>query len=373
MMGGGSAERTMIDKHQGRRVLNRRGFISGMAAAAALLPADTFAQSISLADAARRGGVTFGASITADQIETDPDYIALVLSQCSVLVPSWDLKWRAVESRQGEFDFQGADLLVGLARLNGKQVRGHTLMWHRAIPQWVPQSRVVDLALEHIERTVTRYHGHITQWDVVNEPIHAASPVSGLRQSPFLAQAGPGYLDQAFRRAAAAGPDAVLFMNEFGLYYDEPEQELKRQATITLLRRLLDRGVPVHGLGVQGHLIAGKPFDPDRFTRFLETIAGMGLKTMITELDISEQMLKERDVGERDRILADHVGKFVAAAMAARGCEGVVTWGLSDRYSWIHDSADQARPDRLASRPLPFDANLRPKPMVDAISRAIAS
>jgi endo-1,4-beta-xylanase len=49
----------------------------------------------------------------------------------------------------------------------------------------------------------------------------------------------------------------------------------------------------------------------------------------------------------------------------------VITFGLSDRYTWLQE--DFPRDDEAPRRPLPFDDKLRRKPAYDALHRRLAS
>jgi endo-1,4-beta-xylanase len=103
-------------------------------------------------------------------------------------------------------------------------------------------------------------------------------------------------------------------------------------------------------------------------------LAGLGLIIQITELDVTDENAPA-DEAVRDRLVADTYARFLDTALDETAVKMVVTWGLSDRHSWIvrretHES--KWRSDGLSPRPLPFDANLRPKPACEAIARAFA-
>lgn len=214
-----------------------------------------------------------------------------------------------------------------------------------------------------------RYAGKIHSWDVVNEIIQ---PKDGrrdnLRITPWLQLLGPNYIDLAFRLTAAADPKALLVYNEYGLDYDNPEQETKRTAVLKLLERLRAKSVPIHALGIQAHLSPGdNKFNPKKLRQFLHHVAGLGLKILITELDVVDKKLP-RDIKVRDRIIAAVYEDYLSTVLEEKAVIAVITWGLSDRYSWLNEF--EPRPDRAPVRPLPLDAQMQRKLAWNAIARA---
>jgi endo-1,4-beta-xylanase len=133
-------------------------------------------------------------------------------------------------------------------------------------------------------------------------------------------------------------------------------------------------GTPVDAVGIQAHLAAvgGPPLSVPKLKRFVAEIAALGLEIQVTELDVTDARAPA-DIGIRDRLVADTYSRFLDAVLAEPAVKMVVTWGLSDRHSWIvRHETNQAkwRKDGLPSRPLPFDADLRPKPACTAIANA---
>jgi GH35 family endo-1,4-beta-xylanase len=192
-----------------------------------------------------------------------------------------------------------------------------------------------------------------------------------LRKTVFLDQIGPDYLDLAYHAARTADPGACLVVNEYGLVYDTPDQDQKRAAVLRLLERMRRAGTPVDALGVQGHLdVGGDPFSPAKFRRFLAEVAALELDIQITELDVTDEHATAA-IAARDRLVANAYARFLDAALDEPSVSVVVTWGLSDRHSWIvrHECNSQAwRKDRLPSRPLPFDPKLARKPAWNALA-----
>jgi len=98
----------------------------------------------------------------------------------------------------------------------------------------------------------------------------------------------------------------------------------------------------------------------------------MGLEIQITELDCTDE-LAPADISERDRIVADEYRRFLDVVLDEPAVKIVMTWGLSDRYSWIvrhENNPEQRRRDGMEERPLPFDRDLERKPAWYALAEA---
>lgn len=215
-----------------------------------------------------------------------------------------------------------------------------------------------------------RYAGRIGEWDVVNEAVEPnQGRADGMRdKSIWLQTMGERYIDVAFRTARQADPKARLFLTDFGLEHNSSRCEQRRNAILRLLDRLMSRHVPIDALGIQGHL---KPyregFDQRVFADFLERIRGFGLRIAITEFDIADRG-GPPDITKRDAEVAAVGRAFLDVALACPVVDSVLTWGLSDRYSWLSTYPDYRWPDGQPSRGLPLDINLRRKPLWSAIA-----
>jgi endo-1,4-beta-xylanase len=288
------------------------------------------------------------------------------------------------------FDFSNTDLLAKFALDKQIKFRGHPLVWHNVNPEWLiskfknsntTNKEIENILINHVSTVVKRYAGQVHSWDVVNEAINISDrQINGLRDTTksgvkgdkyptwfnFL---GENYIDLAFRTAAEADPEAMLVYNDFDLDYDTPEQEKRRIAVLDLLYRLISRGTPVHALGIQAHLQGDETrFNPSKMLNFLGNVGSLGLKIIITELDVADNKLP-KDIEIRDRLVAKAYEQYLSAVLQEPAVIGVITWGLSDRYTWL--SSYKPRTDGAPVRPLPLDANLKPKPAWYAIARAL--
>ena len=141
---------------------------------------------------------------------------------------------------------------------------------------------------------------------------------------------------------------------------------------LRLLRRLLEAQVPIDALGLQAHLLMDEPFRQDLFAGFLRTVREMGLAVLVTELDMREGRQLPAGFAARDAAVAGRVQEVVGTALE-QGCRTVLTWGLSDKDSWLARDPDVMRKDGLAHRGLPLDAEGNRKPMWQALADAFAA
>jgi endo-1,4-beta-xylanase len=369
-----------------RRQLSRRHVLaSGVAALGAGIAVPVMAplqaaEADSLKRLAAEKGLIYGTTISAKQITQDAAFIALVEQQAGLVVPENDMKWQDINlGAPGKDDYSRADTIAGFAVESGMALRGHNLLWYFRTPSWfftLPDRAAKERAvIDHITTLAGRYRGIVHSWDVVNEPIEPKDGrPDGLRKAVFLEALGPSYLDLAYRLTHETDPKARLVVNEYDIELDAPEHEARRTVLLALLERMQKARTPVNAVGIQAHLraVGGPPFSPDKLRRFLRDIAALGLTIQITELDVTDESAPA-DIAVRDRLIADAYRRFLDAALDEPAVKMVVTWGLSDRHSWIvRHETNQAkwRKDGLPSRPLPFDADLRPKPAFTALAEA---
>ena len=340
------------------------------------------AETVTLRKLAAEKGLLYGTTVAAAQITGDPPFADLVRQEASLVVAENEMKWQVINrGAPGDDDFAPADTIATFAAANKLVLRGHNLLWYHRTPEWffdLPDKAAQRQAVvEHVQQLAGRYRGRIHSWDVVNEPIEPKDGrPDGLRTAVFLETLGPEYLDLAYRTARDADPNARLVVNEYDVELDAPEQEARRIALLHLLEGMRRSGTPVDAVGIQAHLTAasGPPFSASLLRRFLADIASLGLTIQITELDVTDEKVPA-DLTVRDNLVADTYRRFLNAALDEPAVKMVVTWGLSDRHSWIvRRETYQAkwRIDDAASRPLPFDADLEAKPAFDAIAGAFA-
>jgi endo-1,4-beta-xylanase len=336
----------------------------------------TAAGTQSLSQRAAAKGIIYGASLRREDLQATPNLVTPYKQECAMMVPEWELKWWAGSAHMRPdlhvFDFKDADWMMQLAREHGWLVRGHTLVWHLSLPHWfdktVQRQNAEQVLTRHIKTVVGYYAGQIHSWDVVNEAIDPKDGrADGLRKSPWLEFLGPDYIDLAFRLTAQADPKTMLVYNDYGIEYDTPEDEAKRVAVFKLLERLKAKGTPIHALGIQSHLSAHQKINPTKLRKFLADVAKLGLKILITELDVADELVPA-DLQQRDQLVAAAYEDYLNVVLQEPAVVAVVTWGLHDPFSWLKDAAP--RQDKLPVRPLPLDDGFKRKLAWQAIARA---
>lgn len=348
--------------------LTRRQALGAGAGLAALASATTAALSQARSG---RGPIPLGSAAQIETFRDDPRYREALKRYCDVIVPMNDLKWEAIRHDRTRFDFSGADELVAFAQQNGQALRGHTLLWGEGVPGWVntmsSRAEAERELVAHIEKVVDRYKGKIATWDVVNEVINNDRAKSGpYRDTIWQRLLGPEHIEIAFRTAARVDPKARLVLNDFNFEEPGPLVAERRKTALAIARRLKDKGIPVHGIGMQAHLYAENPIDVHGLQAFVSDIAALGLDVEITELDVIDWKLPA-DAATRDRAAASLVSTYLNAVATVLPPKAIVTWGLTDRYSWVHDTFP--RKDAARARPLPLDEDYKPKLMMNVLGR----
>ncbi|MFH8450208.1 endo-1,4-beta-xylanase [Streptomyces fungicidicus] len=339
--GGGGPARGRL-----RAVLGGATTVLLTATALAALPQTTAHAADTLGAAAAEKGRYFGAAVAANHLG-EAQYAATLDREFNSVTPENEMKWDAVEPNRGSFSFSRADQIVDHAQGKGMKVRGHTLVWHSQLPGWVSGLGATDLRSamnNHITQVMTHYKGEIHSWDVVNEAFQDGG--SGARRSsPFQDRLGDGFIEEAFRTARAADPNAKLCYND----YNTDGVNAKSNAVYTMVRDFKSRGVPIDCVGFQSHFNPNSPV-PSDYQANLQRFADLGVDVQITELDIEGS----------GQAQATNYGNVVRACLAVTRCTGITVWGIPDKYSW-----------RSSGTPLLFDDNYNKKPAYDAALSAL--
>lgn len=368
----------------GSLIIPRRQFLGGMICAG-LASVDgsvglgharqPVTQPVTLKAVAERAGLFWGAAVDSQQIQPESQFAEAVVRECSVIVPEWEMKWGAVEPERGRRIYARSDAIVKFADRHQLKIRGHALVWHGSLPRWASETLKQDsdwnVLASFITATLNRYSSSsFIHWDVINEVIEPRhGRADGLRSSPYLNVFGPEYIRRALVLAHEHAPNVRLYINEYGLDYDGGIERDRRAALLRLIENLKKSDTPLHGIGIQAHLYGrGRSrFSQEALRRFLADIAGHGLKITITELDVPERDVS-LPVEERDRFVVHEVARYLDVVLDEPAVEGIVTWGLSDRYSWLNA---ELRGTGTRNRGLPLDENLAPKPVTHAIIEAL--
>jgi endo-1,4-beta-xylanase len=311
-------------------------------------------------------GLRIGTAVIPFDLDT-PAYTAILAEQFSAVTPGNEMKWGVVEPTRAVFDWSGADRLVRFAEQHGQLVRGHTLLWHNQLPDWlttgvangtISNSQLMGLLEQHIFTEVGRYRGRIWQWDAANEFFTDSNP-SGINPNDFwVSHLGPGIIPQAFRWAREADPHALLFYNDYNIA-GEDGTNAKSDAVYAWLQQMLDQGVPIDGVGDQGHLDTRYGF-PTQMTQDFQRYASLGLKVAITEADVRTFV-----DSPTTQVPTDHLATFaqpyefsqmLKACLAVPECISFTVWGFGDADSWVPGFFTGEGYATL------YDVNLKPKP-----------
>ncbi len=361
--------------------LPRRLALAGGAAlltggAASVGPAPGIAASDGLHSRAQSKGMFYGAAIDHAMLRRDAAYMARVPVECGMVVAEASFKWEQIRPTPDRFAFEAAEELMAFAASRRLRVRGHTLVWHEAMPDWLPAqlspATGERILATHVRTVAQHFRQRLAHWDVVNEVVQPEDGNAlGLRSTPWLKALGPRYLDIAFETCAATDPGALRVLNEYGTDYAVPWEEKKRGALLDLLASLKARNVPIQAVGLQAHLDASQvALDQKVLNNFVNAIASMGLGIIVTELDVRDNNLPA-DIASRDAAVAAHTRAWLDAVLACPAVSGVMSWGLSDRRSWLNEKYTRA--DGLPQRPLPLDVDLGRKEMWEAIAASLAT
>ena len=301
----------------------------------------------------------------------------LIKQQFNSITPENAMKMGPVHPEPNRYAWQDPDAIVDFAQKNGMKVRGHTLCWHNQTPKWFftdsngkQLSREVLLTRlkQHINDVVGRYKGRIYAWDVVNEAVPDTGK-SIYRESKFYEIIGEDYIEKAFEYAHVADPDAKLFYNDYNT-----ESSAKREKIYQLLKKLKDKKVPVHGVGLQGHWSVDEPSQQE-LEKSIDQFSGLGLMVQITELDISvypkEHERREKKLTDRGELTAEMIEKQAAQYKMLfdvfRKYKGIISgvtfWNVSDKSSWLDNFPVPGRKDY----PLLFDQHYKPKKAFEGV------
>ncbi|MAW93733.1 MULTISPECIES: endo-1,4-beta-xylanase [unclassified Leeuwenhoekiella] len=333
------------------------------------------------------GKFLMGTALNARQINGyNPEELEVVKSNFNSIVAENCMKSERLVPEKGKYDWSTADKFVEFGEQNGMVVHGHTLIWHSQTPRWffkddagneIDKEELTKRMQEHIATVVTRYKGRIKSWDVVNE---AVLDDGSLRESKFYKLLGEDFIKIAFEAAHEADPDAELYYNDYSTSIPE-----KRDGIVRMIKNLQDQGVPIHGVGMQGHVGMDYP-ELKEFEKTIEAFSDLGLKVAVTEFDITvlpspwknqgAEVSANFDYEDRMNPYPEKLPDSVNNAFNARcldffklflkhedKLDKVTMWGVNDGNSWRNNWPVGGRTDY----PLLFDRQNKPKGVVDSI------
>ncbi len=312
-----------------------------------------------------------GVAVSPQALRTDE--AALVRKEFNSLTAENAMKMGPVHPRENQFNWSGGDSIAAFARKHNMKMRGHVLVWHKQAPKWfftdakgdtVSREVLMSRIKHHITEVVSHFKGKVYAWDVLNEVI-SDNPGEQFHNTAFIRICGEGFIDSAFAWAHAADPEALLFYND----YNEIDP-VKRKKIIQMIGSLKAKGIPVHGIGLQGHWAIMEP-TREQLEQTLADFSNLGLQIHITELDVSvyrkEHEARTQTAADQDTAYTAEKARqqsdfykmaFELFRKYRRAITSVTFWNISDRYTWLSNFPVQGRTDY----PLLFDKDLKRKP-----------
>ncbi|SHJ57104.1 endo-1,4-beta-xylanase [Reichenbachiella sp. MSK19-1] len=329
-----------------------------------------------------------GAALNVPQtiVGNDTTIQNIITEHFNAIVSGNTMKSGWLQRKKGEFNFNWADAFVDFGEQNDMFITGHTLVWHSQAPKWfftdddgnqVSREEMIRRMRDHIYTVVGRYKGRIDTWDVVNEAIEDDG---SWRESKFYKIIGEDFIKLAFQFAHEADPEAELYYNDYSM-----SNPGRRAGVVAMVKSLQEAGIPIHGIGMQGHLGLDYP-SLDEFEKSILAFSELGLKVSITELDITVLPSPWGDMGadvstnvsyeERMNPYPDGLPKKVQKKFDQRyldlyklflkhedKIDRVTLWGVTDDHSWKNNWPIKGRTDY----PLLFDRENQPKAVVQEI------
>ncbi len=320
------------------------------------------------------GGALNGGVVTG----RDPNAAAIAETHFSTATSENDLKWQRIHPQPDRYNWGPADSFMAFCEKNQIVPIGHCLVWHSQTPRWVfrddaendlTRDALLARMKDHIMTVVGRYKGRIKGWDVVNEALDENGTLRDERRGPWFRIISEGaedkkydHIENAFRWAHEADPDAELYYNDYNL----ETSKAKCDGAVAIVKHLQSKGLRIDGVGIQLHGGLTYP-DVEGLEYAITSLAATGVKVMITELDIRTQRRgyrgadisrvnrqstddPEAAAAQTQKQLADKYAEIFSVLLKHKQDVTRVTfWGVYDATSWIGGS------------PLLFDRDYRPK------------
>jgi endo-1,4-beta-xylanase len=352
--------------------------LSGLLGVSAALRAEAHPAANSISDLAQQKSVLFGVYVPSELLGDmrDPRYLNLVGQQAGLIAGEHGSSVTRIWREPGKPDFREFDMELGLARQ--LEVPFFAWMfWNEHPPVWLKSEsaeKIRSFMARHVDVMMARYSGVPKYWQVVNEAVWPEHKLpGGLRAGPYLRAMGEDYISWAFKRVRAADPKARLVLTEAHLERADHYGQMQRPAFLALLDRLLDKGTPIDAVALQGHVAPYAGYSSEGVQEVVGRIAERKLDVMITEFDVDDRTFPA-DIGERDRLVAAAGKRFLLDVFRTKKPETLISFGLSDKYSWIRAlPAQKAFAPVRYPRPLPFDELFKPKPLDASIRESLRS
>jgi endo-1,4-beta-xylanase len=286
------------------------------------------------------------------------------------LTPEAGLYFRPLQPKRGVWDFATADSIVQFAQEHRMTARGQHLIWHHRfqkteglLPDWLiseqfTRSEVSAIMKDFIQTTMThfktKYPGVIKSWCVVNEAASGTDPAT-FTPSFWFDHLGASFVDDAFRWAHEADPEAILYYNDWGA----EGMNAKSDFIYSMAKGLKSRGIPINGVGLQCHFSLTDYPGKAAIQQNIDRLAAAGLEIYITELDVKiEGDVTDGKLQQQAGIYRDMIDLCLDNA----ACKSFTLWGFNDAQSWLDE----------ANSPTIMNRDYSPKPAFYELKRALA-
>ena len=316
---------------------------------------------------------TIGVAVNQTNV-SNADQIAIIKKQFNSVTAENDWKPGEIHPKEGVWDFEKADKIANFCRENGIKMRGHCLCWHSQFADWMftdkkgkPVKKEVfyERLRDHIHTVVNRYKDVVYAWDVVNEAIaddnmmfrRPGETPSPYRQSRHFQLCGDEFIAKAFEFAREADPTGTLIYNDYSTV--DPG---KRERIYNMVKKMKDAGVPIDGIGMQGHYNIYFP-DEELLDKAISRFSELVKIIHITELDLRTntesggQLMFARGESKPQApyiatLQEDQYNRIFKVFRKHKDViKNVTFWNLSDKDSWLG----------VNNHPLPFDENFKAK------------
>ncbi len=283
----------------------------------------------------------FGAALSSRMFSSHSDakiankYKQVFLDNFNSAVTENALKWRAMQRRPGQIDYSIVDAILAWTDQHEIPLRGHNIYWgvSSMVPNWQKQlddDQLRDVLKQRGLTIAKRYRGRFAEYDLNNEMMH---------DNYYGQRLGPQITKQMADWVKEGDPQAVLYLNDYNVLTGK-----QLEPFVTHVQTMLDRHVPVDGLGVQGHL-HGESFDRAALKHALDTLAQFDLPIRITEFNLPGQRskyMKDRRLQltpEQEKAKAKDIVDYYTICFAHPAVDGILMWGFWEGANWIPASS----------------------------------
>lgn len=282
--------------------------------------------------------------------------------------PNWKFEDHTLRPGPDAFDFADMDHVFAFADEHNMPVRVQHMLWgdDKWLPDWLKnggytKEQLMDIIRNHIMTVGQRYKGQVREYTVVNEAF-SRKLVTGGNRDWWGERLGYDYIDNAFKWADEADPNAILILNDFG---NEKEGDISN-LMYEYVKSAKQRGIPIDAIGMQMHISGNAAASKEEVVKNMKRFAELGVKVYITEFDVNMhdvKMIKEDEDKLQAKIYGDMLGACIEVGPTV--CPNFGFLGLTDRQSWYHGIGLHD------AYPLLFDDDYNPKPAFFEIRRVL--